>query len=73
MRKIFKTLGLAIIGAAIFAVAIAGTAFAAGPADKGTRNQGEECLCGNSTGDCIPHDYSYNYDYNYLAPGPNSK
>ena len=73
MRKIFKTLGLAMVGAAICVVAIAGTAFAAGPADKAIRNQGEECLCGNSTGDCIPQDYSYDYDYNYLAPGPHSK
>ena len=61
MRKIFKTLGLATVGAAIFAVAVAGTAFAAGLVDKGTQNQGEECLCVNGTGDCIPKDYSYNY------------
>ena len=63
MKKAFGVLGLAAVVAAILAIGLAGSVFAAdGNLDQGnqTKNQGEVCLSGQ--GDCIPNEY--------LAPGP---
>src|SRR4030042_1870716 len=77
MKRKFKILGLSIAAAAILALVIAGTVGAANN-DPGigaqTRNQGEECLCGQCPCDeCDPVTHSYNYDYSYSSPGPHGQ
>ncbi len=72
MKKAFGVLGLAAVVAAILAIGLAGSVFAAdGNLDQGnqTKNQGEVCPAGDCvSGDCEPNDYSY--DYSYSSPGP---
>ena len=65
MKRIFRILGLSMVVVSILAIALAGTALAAGPnTDNGTQtqNQGEECLCGECpcaecpSGECVSGD-----------------
>ena len=79
LKRIFRIFGLAMVVVAVLAVALAGTALAASPADNGaqtqnqTQNQGEVCPCEEGPcGDCVcadcePNEYSNLC--NHLGPG----
>jgi hypothetical protein len=74
MKRLVKILGLAMVLSAILVAAFAGSAFAAGPNDNGTQNQGAVCPAGSGVnGDCVPNNYSNNNNHNYLTPGPHGK
>ena len=82
MKKILKMLGLAMVLSALLVVCITGAVFAAGPIDNAaqtqTRNQGEECICGECpceecpVGECNQNQIGDGYKYRYANAGVNA-
>ncbi len=68
MNKLFATLGISMVSAALLAGSISGTVFAAG-GSAGQGNCGVEC----PAGDGICNENLYYNNYSYASKGPNGK